>query len=119
MVRDEMGAAVMAVPAHDPTYFPVPGDPWYNADMLHKARSAIIRAIVKTVPDQLASRWRQCVLDRAFWECLEYSRPDELSNYLDEIYREALQQHGTAALHTAAQLVRVKALALGIPERDW
>lgn len=113
-----MGSAVKALPAYDPPYFPQPGDPWYNADYLHRARKAIVRAIEKTVGGTEA-QWRKCVLDRAFWECLEYSDPDTLSQYLDEIYREALQRNGTEALHTAQQLVRMKALAIGMPERDW
>lgn len=117
MVTDARGTAT-AVPAHDPPYFPMPGDPWYNADVLHRARAAIVRAIVKTVPEPDAT-WRTCVLDRAFWECLEFARPDEFARYLDEIYREALQRRGTDALHMARELVRTKALALGIPERDW
>lgn len=117
-MTEQLGAAVKAVPAYDPPYFPMPGDPWYNADILHRARAAIVRAITKTVPEPDAT-WRTCVLDRAFWECLEYAEPDKLATYLDEIYREALQHFGTEALHTAQRLVRVKALALGIQERDW
>lgn len=118
VVTTEWGPAVKAVPAYDPPYFPMPGDPWYNADTLHRARAAIVRGIVKTVPEPEAT-WRKCVLDRAFWECLEYAEPDKLAKYLDEIYREAMQCSGTEALHTARRLVRIKALSLTIPERDW
>lgn len=119
MVTDEsMGAAVRAVPAHDPPYFPQPGDPWYNANVLHRARSAIIRSIEKTIPEPDAT-WRKCVLDRIFWECLEYDKPDRFARYLDEMYREALQHKGIRALHMGQELVRMKALALTIPERDW
>lgn len=118
MVTTAMGTALRAVPAYDPPYFPQEGDPWYNADGLRKARQSVVRAIVKTVPEPDAT-WRICVLDRAFWEMLEYDRPDELAKYLDEIYREAMKRKGTEALHEAQQLVRTKALTLGIPERDW
>lgn len=118
MVTDAMGTAVTAVPAYDPPYFPTPGDPWYNADILHRARAAIVRAITKTVPEPDAT-WRKCVLDRAFWECLEYAEPDLFAPYLDELYREALQHKGTNALHEAQRLVRTKALAVCARERDW
>lgn len=118
MVTEAMPDTLRVSGPLDPPYFPQPGDPWFNADVLHRARHAVIRGIVKTVPEPDAT-WRRCVLDRAFWQCLEYARPDEFAPYLDELYREAMKHSGTTALHMAQELVRTKALALGNPDRDW
>lgn len=98
-------------------------DPWWNTGgKVHEARAAMRRRLI-TKPETDAERrwnaWIGNVTDRAFFQCFEYKRPDELAPFLVEAVEQALVLSGPSALHAAQTFIEIKALALGIPERDW
>lgn len=97
-------------------------DPWYNTrGALHRERARIIEkfGVGDTLLERRAIQWKTVVLDRAFYECFEYTTPDVFATFLAGIVLKALEQSGELALHKAKHLVREKAMALAIPEREW
>jgi len=97
-------------------------DPWYNTKgHLHRERARIIErfGVGETVLETRAIQWKTVVLDRAFYECFEYTTPDVFATFLAGIVAKALELSGENALHRAKHLVRERAMALAIPEREW
>lgn len=93
-------------------------NPWYGSHgEIHRRRFLIVRAVEREWPDKAA--WVVIVLDRAFYQAFQYTDPDALAEHLEQVLADALNYRGSDALHMAGQLMREKAMALGIPERDW